>query len=171
MPDLFPTAHFHVATEWRLDAPVEDAWNAILLYRDWPTWWRGFRGVQLLYDGDDQGVGTVLRQRWRSRLPYTLTFDLEIVGVERLQRLEGRATGDVDGTATWTFEEHDGWTIVRFALDVRPARWWMRLPVPFARQVFAWNFRTVMDRGHEGLAGLLSVAMIGDTVPMQGAAA
>ena len=146
-----------VATEWRIDAPTDRVWNALLDAAAWPQWWRGFRAVERLADGDERGVGMRLRQAWRSRLPYTLVFDLEITDIARLERLEGRATGDVEGTATWTFEERGGETTVRFALDVRPGHWWMRLPVPFARQVFAWNFDTVMAWGGEGLGRRLGV--------------
>lgn len=148
-----------VTSEWRVDAPRERVWDALLDYGRWPEWWRGFRAVERLGDGDDSGVGTRIRQSWRSRLPYTLVFDLEITGVERRARLEGRATGDVVGGATWTFEERGHETVVRFDLDVRPGRWWMRLPVPFAERIFAWNFDTVMTWGGEGLARRLGVGV------------
>jgi hypothetical protein len=148
-----------VATEWRVDAPSEQVWNVLLDASRWPEWWRGFRAVERLADGDDRGIGMRLRQSWRSRLPYTLVFDLEITGIRRLERLEGRATGDVEGSATWTLQERAGSTIVGFSLDVRPGHWWMRLPVPFAGRVFAWNFDTVMRWGGEGLGRVLGVGV------------
>ena len=148
-------AHYRCATEWQVQAPVDRVWDAILDYRGWPTWWKGFTTVEQLRAGEESGVGTVLRQAWRSLLPYTLTFDLEITGIERHRRLEGRTSGDVAGTCTWAFETEGESTTVRFLMDVRTTRWWMNLPVPFAGRIFAANFHAVMRWGSQGIARLL----------------
>lgn len=155
-------ARYRVLSEWQADAPLEDVWSAILRYRDWPTWWRGFESVEPIAPGDDAGIGMRMRQRWRSLLPYTLDFELEIDRCDRLALLHGRTTGDVAGTATWTFEHRDGTTTVRFLLDVRTTHWWMNIPVPFAERVFAANFDAVMRWGAEGLARLLET-QVADT--------
>jgi hypothetical protein len=144
-------AHYRSSSAWDIDAPVERVWDVLMLVGEWPSWWRGFRGAERLADGDGGGVGMRVRQQWRSLLPYTLVLDLEISGVERHRRLEGRTTGDMSGTCTWTFEALEGATRVRFDLDVRPTRWWMNLPLPFAGQVFAWNFAAIMRWGGRGL--------------------
>ena len=148
-----------VVTEWRVSAPRASVWDALLDSSRWPSWWRGFRAVERLRGGDERGVGMALRQSWRSALPYTLVLDLEITDVRQRELLAGRVSGDMDGTATWAFEDADDGTLVRFVLDVRPARWWMRLPVPFAERVFRWNFDAVMRWGSQGLAGLLGAGV------------
>jgi hypothetical protein len=153
-------AHYRSLTEWHVEAPVDRVWGAILDYRRWPDWWKGFTTVEQLRPGDDSGVGTVLRQGWRSLLPYTLTFDLEITGVERHARLGGKVTGDLEGSCAWTFEPGDGTTVVGFLMDVHPARWWMNLPVPFAKRIFAANVDAVMGWGGEGLGRLLGADVI-----------
>jgi hypothetical protein len=152
-----------MVTEWHADAPVERVWDALLACREWPTWWKGFRAVEPLDPGDERGVGMRLRQRWRSLLPYTLVFDLEILHVERHRLLEGRASGDVAGTCRWSFEPTDGGTGVRFVLDVRTTRAWMNVPVPFADRIFALNYDTVMRWGSAGLARLLSAPVVDRT--------
>ena len=156
-------ARHRVVSTWHVDAPVERVWDAILDYPNWPTWWRGFVGVDRLRTGDESGVGTVLRQKWRSLLPYTLAFDLEITRVERHRLLEGRASGPVDGSATWVFRPTSSGTEVTFTLDVRTTRPWMNLPVPFAGRVFAANFGAVMHWGSEGLARLLGTSVVDRT--------
>jgi hypothetical protein len=148
-------AHYRSSSVWEVDAPVERVWDVLLLVGEWPSWWKGFRAAERLAGGDDTGVGMRLRQQWRSLLPYTLALELEITGVERHRRLEGRATGDMIGTCTWTFEALEGTTRVRFDLEARPARWWMNLPLPFAGQVFAWNFAAIMRWGGQGLSRCL----------------
>ncbi len=154
---------YRVESTWHVDAPVEPVWDAILRYADWHTWWRGFVGVDLLRSGDDSGIGTLLRQRWRGWLPYTLEFDLEIVRVERRRILEGRASGPVAGTATWEFRPTDGGCEVTFALDVRTTRAWMNLPVPFARRIFESNFGAIMRSGSTGLARHLGTRVVDRT--------
>jgi uncharacterized protein YndB with AHSA1/START domain len=152
-------ADYHVVTEWRAAAPRQHVWSALLDYREWPAWWRGFRKVDRLRAGDDQGVGMILRQQWRSLLPYTLTFELEILEIESAALLRGRISGDMDGTATWTMDEAAGETRIRFVLDVHPARPWMNLPVPFAGRIFAANYDAVMRWGSEGLARRLEAGV------------
>lgn len=163
-------ARYGCTSEWEVDASIDRTWGALLLVGDWPTWWRGFRAVERLAGGDASGVGMRIRQHWRSLLPHTLVIDLEIARVERHRLLEGRAAGDMAGTCTWEFEPLDGdRTRVRFTLDVRPTRWWMKLPVPFAGRVFAWNFDAIMGWGSEGLGRLLGTAVV-DRTPQAGLA-
>ena len=150
---------YQALTEWRTDAPVDRVWDVLLLAREWPTWWRGFRSVDVLEGGDDSGVGMQVRQRWRSRLPYTLVLDLEIVGVVQRRLLEGRSSGDMAGTCRWSFHGQDGRTLVRFEMDVDPTRWWMNLPIPFAGRVVAWNYDAIMRWGGEGLARRLGIGV------------
>jgi hypothetical protein len=157
-------ARYRALTEWHIDAPVERVWDVLLLAREWPTWWRGFRSIDELEPGAPSGVGKVLRQRWRSLLPYTLALDLEITGVERHRLLEGRTSGDMEGQCRWTFEPEGSRTIVRFLLDVAPTRAWMRLPVPFASRVFALNYGAIMGWGGEGLGRLLEAPVAGRTL-------
>jgi len=145
-------AHYTLVTSWQLDAPVDRVWDALLRSAEWPEWWRGFRSVERLASGDDDGVGMRLRQRWRSLLPYTLTLDLEILRVEQQRRLEGRSSGDMAGTCTWTFEARDGGTLVGFVMDVRPTKAWMNLPLPFSGKIVALNYQALMRWGRDGLA-------------------
>lgn len=152
-------ARFQLVTRWQIDAPVDRVWDALLLVRDWPTWWKGFRSVDVLDPGQESGVGMKIRQSWRSLLPYTLVLELEIARVERHRLLEGRASGDMAGTCRWTFHDRDGRTSVQFEMAVSPTRWWMTLPIPFAGRVVAWNYDAVMRWGGEGLARRLGVGV------------
>lgn len=163
-------ARYRFETEWQVDAPVGRVWNALLDYRAWPTWWKGFRSVEQIRPGDERGVGMVIRQGWRSYVPYTLVFDLEITDIRPQGGLTGRASGDVEGSCGWTFEERDGMTSVRFVLDVRTTRPWMNVPAPFAGRVFAFNYDAIMRRGSRGLARLLGTDVVDRTPQLRLAA-
>jgi len=64
-------AGYRCLTVWWTAAVNDRVWEALADFAAWPTWWRGIRSVEVLRDGDESGVGTVLRQRCRARLPDT----------------------------------------------------------------------------------------------------
>jgi hypothetical protein len=107
--------------------------------------------------GDESGVGTVLRQQWRSWVPYTLDFNLEMLRIASGKLLDGRASGDLVGACRWTLAPVNGGTELRFSVDVRTGRWWMNLSIPFAPRVVRSSFETIMRWGREGLARTLGV--------------
>ena len=67
-------ASYRFLTAWLLDAPPEAVWAALHDPERWPEWWPGVELVELLDAGDENGVGSVFRNRWRSVLPYTVEF-------------------------------------------------------------------------------------------------
>lgn len=148
---------YRFRTVWWTPAAVDRIWEALADYAAWPTWWRGIRNVEVLRRGDESGVGTILRQWWRSRLPYTLVFDLEMLRIESKGLLEGHASGDLEGTCRWTLIPVNGGMEVSFDVDVRTGRWWMNLPVPFAPRIVRANFETIMSWGRAGLVRKLGV--------------
>jgi uncharacterized protein YndB with AHSA1/START domain len=85
-------ADYRFVSEWHVAAPRERVWDALLTYRAWPEWWKGFRAVEQVASGDERGIGLRLRQQWRSVLPYTLRFDLEISDLEPGHLLAGPNT-------------------------------------------------------------------------------
>lgn len=117
----------------------------------WPGWWRAVRKVELLNAGGADGIGAVRRLTWVTALPYTLTFDVELVRIEPGRLSEGRAFGELDGTGIWTLYEEKGGTHVRYDWRVDVTKAWMRLLAPLLRPVFAWNHNVVMRWGEEGL--------------------
>jgi hypothetical protein len=149
--------NYRFQTVWRTPAGIDQIWGALADYAAWPSWWRGIRNVEVLRGGDESGAGTVLRQWWRSRVPYTLVFDIEMLRIESGRLLDGRARGDLEGKCRWTLVPVNGGTEIRFDVDVRTGRWWMNLPIPFAPRVVRWSFATIMGWGREGMARRLGV--------------
>jgi hypothetical protein len=156
-------AQYRFVTEWQVDATAGQVWDVLLDYRQWPSWWRGFRAVEQLESGDASGRGMRIRQSWRAWLPYTMVLDLEILDLQRPSLVQGRASGNVEGTCTWSLDERDGATTVRFVMDVCTTRWWMNLPVPFAGRVFAGNYDAIMRWGAEGMARVLGGRVVDST--------
>jgi uncharacterized protein YndB with AHSA1/START domain len=156
-------AAYHFLTSWLLEAPREDIFQAIWDSERWPTWWRGVESVRTVEEGDEEGVGSLGRYVWKSRLPYRLEFDTRIVGVDRPRYMEGRAAGELEGTGRWRLFEEAPLTVVTYEWEVRTTAAWMNRVAPLARPVFAWNHDVVMGWGAKGLARLLSARLIAAT--------
>ncbi len=153
-------ADYRFVTVWKLRAPIGDVWQAIVASEKWPSWWKGVVRVEELTKGDEAGVGSKRRYVWRSKLPYTLAFDMETTFVEPMSRLEGRASGELEGTGAWELSESDGFTTARYTWRVKTTQPWMNLLAPLLRPAFAWNHDYVMKAGAAGLARLLNAELI-----------
>jgi hypothetical protein len=154
-------AEYRFLTTWLLEAPREQAWDAIEAVERWPEWWRGVVSVEVLERGDEDKVGSRYDVVWRSRLPYPVKFEFRVDRVERPGVMEGRAQGELAGTGRWRLFEHDGVTAVLYEWNVETTKAWMNLLAPVARPVFAWNHDVVMRWGGEGLARLLRAQLLG----------
>jgi uncharacterized protein YndB with AHSA1/START domain len=153
-----PTTHFALITDWHFTAPIERVWALIEDTKAWPSWWRAVKRVELLRAGDADGVGAVHRLTWATALPYTLTFDVETIRVERLSEIEGRAFGELDGTGLWTLHTEPEGTHVRYVWRVEVTKPWMRRLAPLLRPIFEWNHNKVMCWGLEGARKRLAEA-------------
>jgi uncharacterized protein YndB with AHSA1/START domain len=153
-------AAYDFLTTWCLEAPIERVWDALYESERWPEWWPGVRRVQVLEPGDGDRVGELSRYTWRSRLPYTLEFDMLTTRVERPFLVEGTAKGELAGHGRWRLFEGGGATAVTYEWTVETTERWMNLLAPLARPVFAWNHDVVMRGGGEGLARRLGVRLL-----------
>jgi uncharacterized protein YndB with AHSA1/START domain len=150
-------AEYHFVSTWQIQAPIERVWEEIYHAERWPSWWKYVVGVEELEPGAADGVGNRRRLLFRTRLPYTLGFDVRVTRVQPPSILEAEATGELEGTGRWTFTPADGGTLVRYYWDIRTTRSWMNLLAPVARPVFKWNHDELMREGGESLARRLSV--------------
>lgn len=154
-------AHYAFHTTWELDASVESVFEVLRDSERYVEWWKGVKRVEVLRAGSENGVGDVSRFTWRSVLPYSLVFDLRVTGVEQPFVIEGRATGELDGTGAWTLSERaGGGTTVVYDWQVRTTKRWMNALGPLPRPAFVWNHDVVMRQGARGLARLLGARLI-----------
>jgi hypothetical protein len=145
-------AGYEFVTIWNFDAPLERVWEQIKHSETWNEWWKGVVRVVELREGDADGLGSIRRSTWKSKLPYTLEFDSEIVRIEPMKLIEARAFGELEGNGLWQFEQIDGGsTRVRYDWRVKTTKPWMNLLAPVARPFFKWNHDVIMGWGEEGL--------------------
>jgi hypothetical protein len=144
---------FELVTHWRLDAELEQVWACLCDSDSWPSWWPSVTRIELLRPGQaPDGVGAIRRLHWKTALPYDLIFDVEMIAIDPMRRIEGRAFGELDGVGIWTLRTEGRATIIRYDWQVEVTKTWMRLLAPLLRPIFAWNHGVVMRRGEKGLA-------------------
>lgn len=158
-------AEFRLVTVWRIEAPLPRVCDAISRCLHWPKWWEGVERVEELEPGNADGIGSLRRFTWKSRLLYRLTFDIRVTRAEPLRVLEGRASGEVEGVGRWHFSREGPVTVVRYEWHVRTTRRWMNVLAPIARPLFKWNHDRLMRQGAEGLARLLNARLVGPARP------
>ena len=148
-------ADYSFVTRWRVDAPLERVWDAIIHPETWPQWWKAVVKTVELAPGGADSIGRTLRYTWRTQLPYGFTFDMRVTRIEPMSVIEGQASGDLEGTGRWTFTREGEGTRVRYDWNVRTNKAWMNALAPLLRPAFAYNHDVVMRWGAEGLAKLL----------------
>ena len=160
-------SEYAFVTSWLLDASLATVWDAIYQIDQWPEWWPYIEQVVELAPGQANGVDSVRRYTWRTRLPYRLTFTMRTTRVEHEALLEGVASGDLEGSGRWTLQNQGANTLVVYEWRVRTHKPWMNLLAPLLRPLFAWNHDAVMRAGGEGLARRLHCRLIsqrGETI-------
>lgn len=147
-------AEYEFLSTWCLrDVSLGEAFELLRNSVEYPRWWKGVQSASVLRraDPDEAEVGDVIELRWRSLLPYTLTFQLELTRIEPPHLIEAESRGDLEGSGVWRLYEGLGVAIV-FDWRVATTKRWMNVFHPLARPAFAWNHDLVMRRGARGMA-------------------
>lgn len=151
---------YRFITIWHIEAPLHQVFDAILHSQRWPGWWKGAEKVEQREPGDADGIGSVWRYTWKSRLAYRLIFDARATRIEPLVALEATTSGDLEGQGRWFFYQEGRITTVRYEWHVRTTKYWMNLLAPVARFLFKKNHHALMQHGAEGLARLLNARLV-----------
>jgi len=154
------STHYSFITRWQIKAPLKDVWWAIYEAEKWPEWWPGVLAVKEIKAGNDRGIGGIKRYTWKSALPYQLSFNMELTDRVDYKMLTGRASGELEGTGTWHFEENNGITDVTYYWDVVTHKKWMNFFSFALKPLYRYNHNIVMKWGAKGLSALLHAQLI-----------
>lgn len=149
-------ADYSFVTLWRVHAPLEKIWNALIDAENYPSWWKSIQRVSPIAPGDANGIGRTERTTWKTFLPYGFTFDTRVKRIEWQKTLALDAFGELEGTGVWTLTPEGAATNVRYEWNVKTTKAWMNLLAPIARPFFNWNHDAVMNNGAQGLARVLN---------------
>ena len=143
--------HYEFVTFWEFDAQLEKVWKEIRDVDAWPAWWPYVKSVSIVRQGNADDIGSIRKIVWTTALPYTISFETELIAIEPMQRMEGLAVGELTGRGIWSFRRESQKTMVTYKWSVYTTRKWMNLLAPIARPLFKWNHDKVMEGGYEGL--------------------
>jgi uncharacterized protein YndB with AHSA1/START domain len=142
-------AEYLFVDEWDVDAPQERVFDALADARTYPEWWTPiYRQVDA--DGPP-AVGRISRQKFKAKLPYTLSTVSTIVRLEPPRQFEVEVDGDLRGRGVWTLSPRNGKVHVRFDWHVFADRALLRALTPVLRPLFRWNHNVAIKAAMKGL--------------------
>ncbi|MCX6208758.1 MAG: SRPBCC family protein [Bacteroidetes bacterium] len=144
-------------TYWEINAPIEKVWALIYNSTEWANWWRGVVDVSELEKGNENGIDSIRRYTWKSKLPYKLSFDMRLTEFEYCKKLSGTAFGELEGNGTWMFKEKDGVTIVTYYWNIVTNKTWMNSLAFLLKPIFIYNHNVLMRWGKQGLEQKLGI--------------
>lgn len=150
-------AEYNFISVWKIAAPLREVGDAIADVHSWPQWWKAVESVTVVTEGQGPlNIGAIYHHVWKSPIPYSIEFDIELTEIIPYQRLVGKSTGDLVGEGIWTLHYADGITTVTYEWKVRTTKAWMNVIAPLARPIFTWAHHWVMRQGELGLQKALS---------------
>src|SRR5664279_3018627 len=99
---------YSFVTNWELESPLQEVWDAVYNSFEWPQWWKGVLSVEEIEKEDANGINGVNAYTWKSALPYKLAFTMRLTEKLPMKRLKGIAFGELEGQGEWIFKEQKG---------------------------------------------------------------
>lgn len=144
--------HYHFTTRWQIAGTIDEVADVLKDPLDLPRWWPSvyLAAVELRPAGPG-GVGQRVRLHTRGWLPYTLRWDLEVVGSNYPRGFVISATGDLEGSGVWTFQPHGPHVEATFDWRVAAEKPLLRRLSGILRPMFEANHRWAMRQGELSL--------------------
>ena len=113
------THDYHFITTWYVKGKMEEVSEIISnpreLTRRWPS---VYLDVNVLEEGDENGLGKVVSLYTKGWLPYTLSWDFRVTNVQP-DGFTLEASGDFDGRGIWTFKQNYAWVNVTYDWKIK----------------------------------------------------
>lgn len=140
------TTRYHFITTIELTSSIDEVWETLARSESWIDWWRWLKEVEVLNEGDSEGVGRRVRHTVSSPLRYRLTYVGFVTRVAERELSRFEAEGDLEGRGQFRIEAtEEGTTLITFDWLVETPKEWMNLVAPLARPVFVWNHHRLMQ--------------------------
>jgi len=143
---------YRFLTEWRVAGSIEEV-KAVL--GDGPSltrWWPSvYRSVVQTAENGPEGVGGAVDLHTKGWAPYTLRWTLTITEPITDDGFALAATGDLQGTGRWTFEQDGPEVVITYDWRVSAAKPLLRRLSWLLKPAFSANHHWAMKRGEESL--------------------
>jgi uncharacterized protein YndB with AHSA1/START domain len=134
---------FRLDRTFVFDRDPDVMWDVLSRPQDFPRWWTWLRRI----DADGLREGTTVRCLIRAPVPWSLHLELHIVRVVPQERIEVRATGDLEGPARLELAPHPRGTEARMAWELEPRGRLRPASGPLMRPVLQWGQEWVVATG------------------------
>jgi hypothetical protein len=143
---------YYCLSVWRVAGTVDEVMTVLADVETLPRWWPSvYRSVRTLSEGRADGVGQRVAQRTTGWLPYSLRWVSTLIEPVTDRGFAVAASGDMNGTGRWTFEQDGPEVVLRFDWCVIATKPLVRRLSWLCKPVFAANHRWSMARGEESL--------------------
>ncbi len=149
------SADYEFQTGWRVAGTPEEVAEILGDVTTFPVWWPS---VYLRVDpvaahpGSPAGVPRPALLHTKGWLPYTLRWTLTVTEPVTSRGFVLTATGDLNGTGRWIFEQDGPETVITYDWRVSAAKPLLRRLGWLLKPAFAANHRWAMAQGQESLA-------------------
>lgn len=147
-----PNNEYHFVDRWRVEGTVEEVSEIIEDAVGLALWWPSvYFEVEEKEKGGEGGVGKLISLRAGGWLPYTLRINFLTVESRSPYGFTLQASGDLEGTGVWTFEQDGGFVNITYDWSIAANKPIVRALSFLLKPIFASNHRWTMRRGEESL--------------------
>src|SRR5215831_16715402 len=145
------TNDYHFITQWRVKSTIKEVSEIIGDAQGLTDWWPAvYLDVDVLEQGDENGLGKVVDLYTKGWLPYTLRWQFRVTEV-RPDGFTLVAWGDFDGRGIWTFEQDGEWVNITYDWKIKAEKPLLRYFSFVMKPIFSANHRWAMAKGEESL--------------------
>jgi hypothetical protein len=146
------SADYHFIDRWRVEGDVKEVADILEDALSLPRWWPSvYFEVAELEPGGEHGIGKLIGLRAGGWLPYSLRINFRTTESRYPNGFSMDATGDLEGTGIWTFEQDGAHVNVTYDWTIRANKPLVRSLSFLLKPIFRSNHNWTMRRGEESL--------------------
>ena len=143
---------YQFLSRWRVEGTCGEVADVLGDPLALPVWWPSvYLKVEELRAPDARGLGRRARLHTQGFLPYTITWELEIVESNYPYGFALVATGDFDGRGIWTFTQDGSFVDVSYDWRLSAEKPLLRNLSFLMKPLFESNHRWAMAQGEQSL--------------------
>lgn len=145
------TNEYYMPTTWRVKGDVQEIYEICGNFLDYQRWWPSVY-LNIAVAGVDEETGNeIYALLSRGRLPYKLRWNSCKTHEDPPHTISLKATGDLAGRGTWSFEQDGEYVNVRFDWYVNAEKPLLKYLSPIMKPIFRSNHYWAMGQGLDSL--------------------
>ena len=143
---------YEFLTRWRVEGTCGEIADVLGDPLDLPRWWPSvYLRVEERCPPDASGLGRRVRLHTKGWLPYTLTWESELVESRYPHGFVLAASGDFDGRGVWTFAQDGAWVDITYDWRLSAEKPLLRSLSFLLKPLFETNHRWAMAQGEQSI--------------------